>query len=231
MGAVDVRVGHQHDLVVAEVVDLELVRDPGADRRDQRLDLVVRENLVDPALLDVDDLASQGQHRLGVPVAALLRRAAGRVALDDEELGERRVLHRAVGELAGQHRVLQSGLAPGQVTRLAGRVAGPGGVDRLGQDAAGVRRVLLEEVAEPPVDDLLDQPLDRRVAELALGLPLELRVGELHRDHRGQTLADVLAGEVLVLLLEQAAVACDGVQGPGKRRAEARRGGCRPRGC
>ena len=54
------------------------------------------------------------------------------------------------------------------------------------------------------VDDLLDQALDRRVAELGLGLALELRVGELHRDHRRQPLADVLAGEVLVLVLEQA---------------------------
>ena len=89
VGAVDVGVGHQHDLVVAEVVDLELVRNPGADRRDQRLDLVVGENLVDPALLDVDDLAAQRQHRLRVPVAPLLRRAARRVALDDEQLRKR----------------------------------------------------------------------------------------------------------------------------------------------
>ncbi len=220
VGAVDVRVGHQHDLVVAEVLDLELVLDPGADRGDQRLDLVVGEDLVDPALLDVDDLASQRQHRLGVAVAALLRRAAGRVALDDEELRQRRVLDRAVGELARQHRVLQSGLAPGQVARLAGRVAGAGGVDRLGQDAAGVRRVLLEEVAELAVDDLLDQALDRRVPELALGLTLELRVGELHRHHCGEALADVLAGEVLVLLLEQSAVLGDRIQGPGQSRPE-----------
>ena len=39
------------------------------------------------ALLDVEDLAAQRQHRLRVAVAALLGRAAGGVALDDEDLG------------------------------------------------------------------------------------------------------------------------------------------------
>jgi hypothetical protein len=36
------------------------------------------------------------------PVAALLGRAAGRVALDEEELGQRRVALLAIRELAGQ---------------------------------------------------------------------------------------------------------------------------------
>jgi hypothetical protein len=42
------------------------------------------------------------------------------------------------------------------------------------------------------------------VAELGLRLALELRVAQLDRDHRRQALAHVLAGEVVVLLLEQA---------------------------
>ena len=37
--------------------------------------------------LGVEDLAAQRQHGLRVVVAALLRRAAGRVAFDDEQLG------------------------------------------------------------------------------------------------------------------------------------------------
>ena len=221
MGAVDVGVGHHDDLVVAGVLEVELLVDAGADRGDQRLDHLVVEDLVDPALLDVDDLAAQRQHRLGVAVAALLGRAAGRVALDDEQLGQGGVADGAVGELAGQGRVLERRLAAGQVARLARRVAGAGGVDRLGDDPPGLGRVLLEELAELAVDDLLDQALDRRVAELGLRLALELRVGELHRDHRGQALADVVAAEVLVLLLQQALVAGVGVQRPGQRRAEA----------
>src|SRR5207247_2570382 len=56
--AVDVGVRHDDDAVVADAGDVELVADPGADRGDHRLDLVVRENLVDPVLLAVDDLSA-----------------------------------------------------------------------------------------------------------------------------------------------------------------------------
>ena len=124
MRAVHVGVRHEDDLVVAGLLEVELLADPGADRRDQRLDLLVGEHLVDAVLLDVDDLAAQRQDRLGVAVAALLGRAAGGVALDDEDLGERGVADRAVGELARQRGVLERRLAPGQVARLAGRIAG-----------------------------------------------------------------------------------------------------------
>ena len=166
-------------------------------------------------------LPSQGQDGLGVAISALLGRAAGRVALDDEDLGERGVAHGAVGELAGKRRVLQRRLAPGQVACLSRRVSRARGVDRLGDDAARLARVLLEELAEQAVDGLLDQALDGWIAELRLRLTLELRIGELDRDHRGQSLAHVLAAEVLVLLLEQALAAGVGVEGARQRRAEA----------
>ena len=59
------------------------------------------------ALLDVEDLAAQGQDGLEVPVAALLGRAAGAVALDDVQLALGRVALGAVGQLAGQGHALQ----------------------------------------------------------------------------------------------------------------------------
>ena len=90
MAAVDVGVAHQDDLVVADLGDVELLADAGADGRDERLDLVVLQHLVDAGPLDVEDLAPDGQDRLGARVAGLLGRAAGRVALDDEQLGTRR---------------------------------------------------------------------------------------------------------------------------------------------
>src|SRR5881409_283603 len=57
-------VGHDDDLVVAGVVDLEALAHAGADRRDDGPDLLVGEDLVDARLLDVQDLASQREDRL-----------------------------------------------------------------------------------------------------------------------------------------------------------------------
>ena len=65
-------------------------------------------------------------------------------------------------------------------------------------------RVLLEPLRELLVGGPLDERPDLGVAELGLRLTLELRVAQLHRDDRGEALADVLAEEVLVLLLEVA---------------------------
>ena len=146
----------------------------------------------------------------------------GRVALDDEDLRQRRILDRAVGELAGQQGVLQRGLAAGEVARLARRLAGPGRRYRLVDDLVGLLRVLLEEVAQLLVDDGADEALDPGVAELRLGLALELRVAQLDRDHRREALADVLAGEVRVLaLLEQALLLRVAVDRAGQGGAEA----------
>ena len=55
--AVDVGVGHQNDLVVAELLDVEAsLADSAAERRDERADLGARQHLVEARALDVQDL-------------------------------------------------------------------------------------------------------------------------------------------------------------------------------
>ena len=123
-------------------------------------------------------------------------RAAGRVALDDEDLALLGVGRLAVGELAGQAAAAEQALAAaGQVAGLAG--GDPGGRRglRLADDVLALGGVLLEPVAELVVDDPLHEALGLGVAELGLGLALELRLAELDRDDRGQALADVVAGD------------------------------------
>src|SRR3546814_8724033 len=101
--AVDIGVGHDDDPVIADLRDVELLgADAGAERRDQRADLLAGQHLVEAGPLDVQDLAAQRQDRLRLAVPSLLRRAAGAVALDQEQLGLRRVALLAVGHLAGE---------------------------------------------------------------------------------------------------------------------------------
>ena len=125
------------------------------------------EHLVEARLLDVQDLALDRQDRLEAPIAALLGRPAGRIALDDVDLALRRIALLAVGELAGQRAAVERALAAHEIARLARRLARAGGVDCLPDDLLGDGRVLFEERAEPVVDDRLDDALDLGVSELA----------------------------------------------------------------
>src|SRR5262249_37505771 len=158
---------------VAQPVDLELVaEEAGADRADDRLDLLVVEDAVDRRFLDVEDLAAQRQDRL-MAEPALLGGAAGGVAFDQEQLGlvARRPLL-AVRELGGQAAALERRLAPHQVARLARRLARAQRVHRLAEDRARDRRRLLEARAQALADDGLDDRLRFAVAELDLRLAL-----------------------------------------------------------
>jgi hypothetical protein len=116
--AIDVGVGHQHDLVIAQPVDVELVTlDAGAQRRDDRLHLLVLQHTIEPGPLDIEDLPADGQDRLRLLVATLLGRAAGRVTLDDEQLALFGVGRLAVGELAGQAAAAEQALAAAAASR------------------------------------------------------------------------------------------------------------------
>src|SRR6266540_1664952 len=63
-------------------------------------------------------------------------------------------------------------------------------------------RGLHEEFAELLVDDRFDDPLDVGVPELHLRLPLELWLGHLEAQDRGQALPDIVPFEALALLQE-----------------------------
>ena len=198
--AVDVGVGHDDDLVVAE---LSRSRSPAPMPVPSAVisvaDLRRGEHLVEPRLLDVQDLAAQRQDRLEPAVAALLGRAAGRVPFDDEDLGEGRVLLLAVGELARKRPGVERALAPHELARLARRLARARRLDDLLDDLAADARVLLEVRAELLVDDLLDPRLDLGGDELVLGLRGELRIAHLDGDDGRQSLAAVVAREARLL--------------------------------
>ena len=124
--------------------------------------------------------------------------------------------------LPGRRAATEQALAAARrVARLAGGEPGDRSALRLARDVLALARVLLEPLAELVVDDLLHERLGLGVAELGLGLALELRLGQLDADDRGQALADVVAGEVGVLLLEDAPVARELVDQRGQRRPEA----------
>src|SRR3546814_20959832 len=80
VAAVHIGVGHDDDLVVAQLIDVELVAtDAGSERRYQSPDLLRRQHLVEARPLDIQDFAAQRQDRLVLAVPPPLGRAAGQI--------------------------------------------------------------------------------------------------------------------------------------------------------
>ena len=103
MRAVDIGVGHDDDLVIAQFVGIEIVAaDPGAERGDQSADFLARQHLVEARPLDIEDFSAQRKHGLIFPVAALLGGAARRIALDEKQFRLGRIALLAIGEFARQ---------------------------------------------------------------------------------------------------------------------------------
>src|SRR5699024_1137928 len=151
--------GHEADLVVAELVDVELLTAARAARGDHRLDLRVPQGPVEARPLPIQDLAANPEDHLRVRVAALRGGAGGGVALDDVDLGDRGVLRLAVLELAGHAAGLEEALAAGRLARLAGGQTGLRGLGGLAHDLLRLRRVGLHPVTELIADDALDEGL------------------------------------------------------------------------
>ena len=222
VGAVDVGVGHDHDAVVANAFRLVfLFADPGAEGGDEGDQFLAGEHLLEAGLFDVQDLAAQREDRLVAAVAALLGGAACGIALHDEQLGFGRVLRLAVGQLSGQREAVEDALAAHRLAGLARGEAGPAGVGDLPDDLLRVGRVLVEPDRELLVHHLLDQALDFRVAQLGLGLALELGVGQLDRDDRGDAFPGVFTGGRFLEVLPLPALLGVAVDAAGERRLEA----------
>ena len=77
MGAVDVGVGHDDDLLVAQILVVIVRAGAAAERLDQIGKLGVLRQLVLAGRGDVENLAAQWQHGLRAAVARLLGGAAG----------------------------------------------------------------------------------------------------------------------------------------------------------
>ena len=207
---VDVGIGHDDYLVVSELIDVKLVADARAQRGYDGCKLIVAVDLVRARLFDVEHLAPQGEDGLEARVATLGRRAACRVALDDVQLCKRRVALVAVAQLVRHLTGLQPRFSAHGFARLSRCLAGAGGGHRLVEYRLADGGVFFQKLLELIADDIVDERAHLAVAELCLGLTLELRLGELDGDYRGHALAAVLAGE-LVVVFEYADLCAVGV--------------------
>ena len=126
-------------------------------------------------------------------VAALLRRAARRVALDDEELGLLGIGRRTVRELSRKiEPVRNRRLARDLSDRRAARLAGARREDDAPDDRCGKRGVFVEPLLERRPHRAVDLRRDLGVVEPVLRLTLELRLEDVRGEKHDEALADVL---------------------------------------
>src|SRR5208337_3135312 len=85
--------------------------DAAAERLREIGKLLIGGELVARGRGDVENLAAQRQNRLIDAVASFLGGAAGRISLDDEELGSLRRIVGAVDELSGQAQLARRAFA------------------------------------------------------------------------------------------------------------------------
>ena len=220
VASVHVCVGHDDDAAVAQLGVVEVLADAALERLDQRADFLEAEHLVQARALHVEELSAQRQDGLVHVVAAALGAAACAVTLDDEELGLLDVGGGAVRQLVRHAARIERALALDEFARLACRLAGL--CRKLGAvaDALGVRRVFLEPCAQQLVERAADEGSHLGVEELLLGLVVERGVLQLDADDGAQALAQVLAGDLVLAVLEEAGAARVAVDGHGERLLE-----------
>ena len=104
MRTIDIGVGHDDDLLVADFIYVELVAFASAHRRHQGPDLLVAKDAVrllqDP--LHVENFPLEGQYGLETAVPPHLGRPTRRLAFDDVYLRLFRVLLGAIGQFSGK---------------------------------------------------------------------------------------------------------------------------------
>ena len=149
-----------------------------------------------------------------MPHAAAFGAAAGGIALDQVQLAAFHVAAGAIAELAGQAAGGQGPLAfADQGAGLAGALAGLGRQQPLLHDDLGRLGVLFEEAAQEVAHRRVDDSFHLAVAQLGLGLALELRLGHAQRDHGREPFAEVVAAGNQVL--EEPFLLAVGVEGAG----------------
>ncbi len=125
---------------------------------------------------------------------ACLAEPPARVALDDKNLGTVGGAIGAVGEFSRQTEFSHRGLAR-NILFLAAAQPLLGALDHEFEQLVGLRRIAGEPMVERVLDRLLDNALRFGGGEAILGLALEFRLADEHREHGAGADHDVVRGD------------------------------------
>ena len=195
--AVDVGVGHDDDAVVAQLADVEVVAPMPVPSAVMSVPISCEPSILSRrARSTFRILPRSGRIAWKLRSRPCLAEPPAESPSTMKSSDLRRVALLAVGELARQAGDVERALAAGHLARLARGLARGRGLDDLADDHPGLRRVLLEPARQAVADHARDDRLHLGADQLVLGLRAELGVRHLDREHAGQPLAHVVAGEL-----------------------------------
>ena len=201
MGAVDIGIGHDDDAFVAQIFRAVFVARAAAHGEREIGDFIVGADLGHVGRSDVEDLATDGQDRLGVAIACLFGAAAGRITFHDEQFRADRVIAGAIGEFAGQ---AQTGFAGRGLALhhhfLAAAQPVFHALHHEGEQRLAAFTIGHQPVIEMILDGAFHQAGGFRAGQPVLGLALELRIADEQGEHDLSPGKHVFAGQITGLL-------------------------------
>ena len=156
---VHVRVGHDDDAVVTQLVHIEVIgrrftglrtgfANARAQSRDERQNFIAGEQLFVTRFFHVQNLATQRQDGLKFTVTSLFGRTTRRVALHNVDFTQCRVFFLAIGQLAGQAHAIEHTFATRHFASLARCLTGTRSLDNLAANDLGVVGALLQIIGQ-----------------------------------------------------------------------------------
>ena len=196
---IDVGIGHDYNLVVAQFVDVSLLcivainAKSHSDSLENDAYRLRFEHLMPLHFLHVKNLTTEWEYGLCVAITSLLSRATSGITLDEEYLSLLRVATRAVSELTWESSTSHRILTLHVFTCLASSDSGSSGEDNLLTYLLCFVRMLFEIVGESFAYSLLNGSCHFGVSELCLGLTFKLRFSNLDTDDSSDAFTEVFA--------------------------------------
>ena len=171
MRAVDVRIGHDDDAVIAQFIRVVLIAaDAAAKGGDQRRHFLGREHFIEAGFLNVEDFTLQRQDRLVLTVTTLFSRAARGVPFHEVQFRQRRVAFLAIRQFARQASQIQRAFTAGHFTGATCGLTGARGVNNFADHDFGIGWVFQQVFAQQFVHLLFYRRLHLRGDQFVFGL-------------------------------------------------------------
>ena len=204
MRTVNIGIRHNDDLAVTQLFNVKIVADPRAERRNDRHQLIVAVNAVQPRFFHVEHFAPERQDCLKAAVASSFGGAACGIALYDVDLGLVYIAGLTIRQLSRQRRRFHRRFALYKLAGFFCRFARARGGQCLVKNSSRRCGVFLQICRKLFRKGLIHQGADLRIAQARLCLPFKLCFLDLDTDDRGKPFAHILAAEIFVAFLQNA---------------------------